>query len=334
MFQYLAVASFVVALGYSNSGCYPVNVCLDSTINNITSSQFVCEIGAKKLKTYNGLGCTGNVMNEEVYSSGNGSIINNTLMHNIINCSACTDYFILKDYYTFNSSLYNNCTEKNISVGYEDKIFPTGCNNIQVNESEYFECSANGFFTHYSHQSQNCVGAISANETVPSQECSYVHNGTGFTEEYVYFTSIEHCNEVVGNDTCEDRGLIKHLNWESIHNPIPITNSLPEYNFELEINRLDKFGINIELTLDYIGSSFLNNNSNNTVGTAYVFDFVQFRAGGINMYTDKIEEAGSCSNRLSTSYINKNFSSYWEYSPNPSYPNQLGSTDYLAYGPL
>eukprot|EP01084_Bolivina_argentea_P069770 126874_1 len=141
-------------------------------------------------------------------------------------------------------------------------------------------------------------------------------------------------NEVVGNDTCEDRGLIKHLNWESIHNPIPITNSLPEYNFELEINRLDKFGINIELTLDYIGSSFLNNNSNNTVGTAYVFDFVQFRAGGINMYTDKIEEAGSCSNRLSTSYINKNFSSYWEYSPNPSYPNQLGSTDYLAYGPL
>eukprot|EP01084_Bolivina_argentea_P128674 227404_1 len=122
---------------------------------------------------------------------------------------------------------------------------------------------------------------------------------------------------------CQDNNLIKHPNWNNING------TFPDYNFSLIINPNSMHvGVNIELTLDYIGYSYTDNNEENTVGTAYIFDFEQFHSTN-----SKIEKPGNCANRLSSSYINKSWSEYWNYSEYPSEPNVLGSIDYLAYGP-
>eukprot|EP01084_Bolivina_argentea_P223067 377486_1 len=120
--------------------------------------------------------------------------------------------------------------------------------------------------------------------------------------------------------TCEENGLIKHVHWNDLHN------TLPSYQYSQEINT-NNIGINIEIITDYVGYSY--DTHEQTVGTTYIFDFEQF-----STFTDKIQFPGSCSNRLKSSYVNKQWNEYWEYSENPSYVNQLGTIDYLAYGPL
>ena len=66
-------------------------------------------------------------------------------------------------------------------------------------------------------------------------------------------------------------------------------------------------GVSIQFITDYLGESY--DTSNNEVGTTYILDFDYF-----SLFSSKVEEAGTCSNRLSSSYVNKSFSEYWYYS--------------------
>eukprot|EP01084_Bolivina_argentea_P237713 399423_1 len=117
---------------------------------------------------------------------------------------------------------------------------------------------------------------------IPSNYPTYITNNPS-----VYPTSNEPTSSpVIGN--CLDNGLIKNLYWKNI------SNSLPEYEFNINVDEID-LGINIEFITDYLGNSYDINN--NPIGTSYIFDFIQFHS-----YNDRIENPGSCSNRLLSSY--------------------------------
>jgi len=94
----------------------------------------------------------------------------------------------------------------------------------------------------------------------------------------------------------------------------------------------DKEGLNFEIAieLDYLGDSAdgLFDPSFN-LGTTYVVDF-----SPMNRNEFIYNNTGSCSNRMASSYIDRDISTYWQYSDTPNLPGHLKSQDYLAYPPV
>eukprot|EP01083_Nonionella_stella_P311385 1110183_1 len=125
---------------------------------------------------------------------------------------------------------------------------------------------------------------------------------------------------IIEDSYCEENGLIEHVDWNDMNR------TSPAYVLATNVAAAD-LAVNVELITDYIGYAY--DEKDQMVGSAYVFDFAQF-----DSFEDRLEEPGSCSNRLASSYEGKTWTQYWQYSDAPAAKNQLGTTQYLAYGPL
>eukprot|EP01083_Nonionella_stella_P282082 960032_1 len=88
----------------------------------------------------------------------------------------------------------------------------------------------------------------------------------------------------------------------------------------------DRLTFDFSVQLEYIGAS-TSRTSFVEFGTNYIIDFVSFKT------TDSVDKPNSCSNRITSSYTNRDWNEWWEYSTTPWKDEHIGSDKYLSYPP-
>ena len=115
------------------------------------------------------------------------------------------------------------------------------------------------------------------------------------------------------------------LNWTS---EITLTQGVSSITgtFEVQIKVKSKYLIGS--TYDSYSSYYESVTPNGYLGITYVLDTNEFEDSGRGL-----SDANTCENRLSSSFIGKDFlTEYWTYTLEPSVPGNLGNDLYLEYG--
>eukprot|EP01084_Bolivina_argentea_P213438 362498_1 len=124
---------------------------------------------------------------------------------------------------------------------------------------------------------------------------------------------------------CNDIGGIKHPNWYDLTNVDDNSPDKPYSNLIMDVD-INTLTFTFDIELDYIGSAsdgYWDKAYN--LGSTYVISFEPF---GI---TDRLDEPGSCENRMKLTFSNKSFSEWWTYSETPYLSGHLGVDTYTAY---
>eukprot|EP01083_Nonionella_stella_P181652 651379_1 len=129
---------------------------------------------------------------------------------------------------------------------------------------------------------------------------------------------IQHdCTAQQTQPNCEFQNRVKHLEWideDRIADPIPY------HKKSIHINK-EHLSVDIDIDVAYLGYSMYNDDE---YGTTYSLDFNPFDGS-----RDTITEPGTCSNRLSSVYWEKEWYQYWQYN---AASNDISHLDrYLSY---
>ena len=111
------------------------------------------------------------------------------------------------------------------------------------------------------------------------------------------------------------------LDWDKMTKNGDVPYSLIDFIFDA-----DKLTLDFQVELKYIGNS-TSRSCLSQLGTNYMIDFIPFTT------SDSVDKPNSnCSNKLSDSFINREWNEWWQYSTTPWIDGHIGSDQYLAYG--
>ena len=109
------------------------------------------------------------------------------------------------------------------------------------------------------------------------------------------------------------------LDWDKLMK----TGSTPKSSIDFFFHS-NTLTFDFKIELEYIGQS-VSRTSLSPLGVNYIIDFVSFKT------YDSINKPNHCGNKLSSSYLNREWSEWWEYSTSPWIHGHIATDKYLAY---
>eukprot|EP01084_Bolivina_argentea_P139715 245768_1 len=172
--------------------------------------------------------------------------------------------------------------------------------NDRSKESLY-RWSDNTVFGDYTHFHSGEPNNANGNE-----DCLWSMRGWGWNDDVCSKTYSFVCNGL-SDTNCEEKGSIKHINWNQLQNAENNSAQTPYSSFTISLNQ-STLALTFNIDLEYIGNSADGDfDDEYNLGTTYVIDFDSFGTDG-----NLINEPGNCQNRISSSFDGiADFNEFW-----------------------